>query len=94
MSIQKIMPLLKDGIQLFFILFLSVFSKRIFNYYWNKYEVEPLEHTYFNLYVNWLLYKGKKYNMSYEQINILIFCIVWPLITILSLLLNVILILI
>jgi len=88
---MKILLIVKDGICLFLILFLSLCSKKIFNYYWNKYEIKPLSHTYFNLCVNWLLYKGKKYNMSYEQINVLIFCFIWPIITIVSILLNILL---
>jgi len=91
-KIIQIILLIKDGVYLFFVLLFSLLSKKAFNYYWNKYEIEPLKHTYFNLCVNWLLYKGKKYNMSYEQINVLIFCFIWPLITIISILINILLI--
>jgi len=45
----------------------------------------------FNLCVQWLLYHGNKLNMSYEQINVLIFCIIWPIITLVSISLNIIL---
>lgn len=86
---MKAILLVKDGFCLFFVLLFSVLSKSVFNYYWNKYEVEQLPHTYFNLCVNWLLYKGHEYNITYEQINVLIFCIIWPIITIVSILLNI-----
>ncbi len=46
----------------------------------------------FNLCVNWLYHTKDKYNIDYETINTIIFCIIWPLITIISLILNIILI--
>lgn len=81
--------LLKDGFCLFFILLGAALSKKIFKYYWNKYKVYNTPPSIFNLCVNWLLYKGNKYNMTYQSINIVIFCIIWPLITIISLMFNV-----
>ena len=42
----------------------------------------------FNLCVQWLLFHGRRLRLSYEDINVMIFCIVWPVVTILSLLLN------
>ena len=39
-----------------------------------------------------IYYTKDKYNIDYEAINTIIFCIIWPLITIISLLLNIILI--
>lgn len=88
-KIVQIISLVKDGVCLFFILLFSVFSNKVFNYYWNKYKTIQTERSYFNLCMNWLLYKGKKYNITYEQINVLIFCIIWPIITGLSILLNI-----
>lgn len=84
--------LFKDGFCLFFILISSVFSKRIFKYYWNKYKVFNTPESVFNLCVNWLYCKKDKYNIDYEHINTIIFCVIWPLITIISILLNIILI--
>ena len=48
----------------------------------------------FNLCVQWLLYNGQRLNLSYERINILIFCIIWPMITITSIALNIVLIIV
>ena len=42
----------------------------------------------FNLCVNWLYYKKDKYDMNYESINVIIFCVIWPLITLTSIVLN------
>ena len=89
---KKIIKLLYKGLQLFFILPLCLCSKKVFNYYWNKYYTEPLELSIFNLCIQWLLYTGKQLDLDYESINVLIFCIIWPIITILSIALNVILI--
>lgn len=87
--LMVVVLLIKDGFCLFFILLGSVFSKKIFKYCWNKYKVYDTPPGIFNLCVNWLLYKGNKYNMTYQSINIVIFCIIWPLITIISLMFNV-----
>ena len=92
-KLMAIFLLLKDSFYLFFILIGSVCSKRILRYYWNKYEVFNTPISIFNLCVNWLYYKKHKYNISYELINVLIFCIIWPLITITSIVLNIILLL-
>lgn len=43
----------------------------------------------FNLCVQWLLYVGNKTNLSYEALNVLIFCVIWPIITITSIVLNI-----
>lgn len=55
--------------------------------------MQRLDKTIFNLCVQWLLYVGAKVNMSYTQINVLIFCLMWPLLTISSIILNLIFIL-
>lgn len=94
MSLIIIIPkLLFKGLQLFFILPLCFFSRTAFTHYWNKYYTMDLEPNIFNLCVQWLLYTGKKLNLSYQRINVLVFCIVWPVLTILSVLLNIILVL-
>lgn len=68
---------------------MSFCSNRAFNYYWNKYYVRPLEKNMFNLCVQWLLYVGNKVGLY--QVNILIFCIIWPLITFVSIIFNIVL---
>lgn len=80
--------LFKDSFCLFFILIGAAFSKRVLKHYWNKYKVYDIPVNVFNLCVNWLHYTGRKYGMTYETINVIIFCIIWPIITITSLLLN------
>lgn len=80
--------LFKDGFCLFFILLGSACSKRILKYYWNKYKVFNTPMNIFNLCVNWLYYKKDKYDMNYESINVIIFCVIWPLITLTSIVLN------
>lgn len=56
--------------------------------------MQPLSKSLFNLCAQWLLYMCNKLNMSYEKVNILIFCIIWPSITIFSIMLNIILLII
>ena len=87
-NLMVVFLLFKDSLCLFFILIGSVFSKRVLKHYWNKYKVFDTHVDVFNLCVNWLYYTGRKYEMSYETINVIIFCIIWPIITITSLLLN------
>lgn len=88
MSITTIPLLLFRGLQLFFILPLCACSEKAFIRFWNKYYTRDLKPNIFNLCVQWLLYYGRRMNLSYERINVLIFCILWPAITIVSLLLN------
>ena len=38
--------------------------------------------------VDFLTYLGEKLKLSYEEVNIWIFCIIWPIITLLSLGMN------
>lgn len=87
----KLIYLISKGIYLFFLLPLCMCSKHIFDKAWNKYYVQSLPKNIFNLCVQWLLHTGNKLNMTYEKINILIFCIIWPIITIFSIILNIIL---
>ena len=89
---MKIIYLLIKGLELFFLLPFCMLSKRAFEKMWYKYYVRPLPKTIFNLCVQWLLYVGDKIGMTYERINVVIFCIVWPLITIASIALNIVLI--
>ena len=93
-NLKKIFYLLINGVYLFFILAISFFSSKVFNYYWNKYYNRPLEKNIFNLCVQWLLYIGDKVGLDYYEINVLIFCIIWPIITIISIIFNIILLVI
>ncbi len=77
-----------EGLKLFFILPFALTSKKVFEACWTKYYVQPMPKTVFNLCVQWLLFNGRRLRLSYEDINVKIFCIVWPVVTILSLLLN------
>ncbi len=88
---KKFAILLWEGLKLFFILPFAMTSKRIFESCGTTYYIEPMPKNVFNLCVQWLLSQGRRLGFSYEDINVLIFCIVWPAITILSLLLNAIL---
>ena len=88
----KIIPLLLfRGTQLFFIHPLCACSQKAFQRYWNKYYMRPLAPNTFNLCVQWLLYNGQRLNLSYERINVLVFCVVWPAITMASIVLNIVL---
>lgn len=91
MNLKNSLLLLLKGLQLFFILPLCFCSKKAFRHYWEKYYMQPLPQSIFNLCVQWLLYNGNKMNLSYEEINIVIFCVIWPLITIISISLNIVL---
>jgi hypothetical protein len=86
----KIAYLLYKGMELLFLLPACMISKRVFEKVWNHFYMKPLPKNMFNICVQWLLYCGKKTNLSYTQINVLIFCIIWPIITIFSILLNII----
>lgn len=90
--LKMILYLLYKGLELLFLLPLCMCFKNIFNKVWNHYYITPLPKNIFYLCVQWLLYCGNKIGMSYTNINILIFCIIWPIIMITSILLNVILI--
>lgn len=90
-AIYRIVYIIYKSAELFILLPLAMLSQSVFNNAWNRYYTQPLEKSIFNLCVQWLLFVGEKVNMSYTQINVLIFCIVWPIITISSILLNIIL---
>ena len=91
-SIKSIIYLLYKGLELLFLLPLCMCFNNIFNKTWDYYYTTPLPKNMFNLCVQWLLYCGEKINMSYTQINVLIFCVIWPIIMVVSILLNIILI--
>lgn len=79
------------SLELFFLLPVAMCMNTVFDKAWKRYYMQPLEKNIFNLCVQWLLFVGDKVNLSYTQINVLIFCISWPLITITSIVLNIIL---
>ena len=87
-KLMAVFLLCKDGFCLFFILIGSICSKRILKYYWNKYKVFNTPMNVFNLCVNWLYYKKDKYDMNYESINVILFCVIWPLIMLTSFVFN------
>ena len=87
---MRIAYLLYKGFELFLLLPFCMCSKSIFNRTWDKYYTEELPKNMFNLCVQWLLSVGEKVGLDYHRINILIFCIIWPLITLVSILLNII----
>ena len=93
-NLKKSIYILINSIYFFIILLFSFFSKRIFNYYWNKYYTNNTinNKTIFNLCVQWLLYISNKTNLTYEQLNVIIFCVIWPVVTILSIFGNILLI--
>ena len=90
-TMRRYLYILIEGIKLFFILPFALTSKKVFERCWNRYYAKPLGKNIFNLCVQWLLYQGKRLGLGYERINVIIFCIVWPVITLASFLLNVIL---
>lgn len=87
-KLMAVFQLFKDGFCLFFILLGSMCSRRILKYYWNKYKVFNTPMNVFNLCVNWLYYKKDKYDMNYESINVILFCVIWPLIMLTSFVFN------
>lgn len=87
-KLTVVFQLFKDGFCLFFILLGSMCSRRILKYYWNKYKVFNTPMNIFNLCVNWLYYKKDKYDMNYESINVILFCVIWPLIMLTSFVFN------
>ncbi len=89
--IYNTLYVLVKSIELFFLLPAAACSSKVFDWAWHSYYVQPMDKSVFNLCVQWLLYVGGKVNLSYTRINVLIFCIIWPIITILSITLNIIL---
>lgn len=98
---KKILIIILSGIALIPILLLSLCNKscRIkvwyqLNDYTINYEKLPNNKIdqLFTLCVNFLLIVAERLNMTYNEVNIWIFCIIWPIITILSLITNVLLI--
>lgn len=92
-NLSKGWYLFERSVELFFLLPLAACSRKVFDWAWRRYYMQRLDKTIFNLCVQWLLYVGDKVNLSYTQINVLIFCLIWPMITISSIILNFILLL-
>lgn len=82
---------LAKSIELFFLLPLAACSGKVFDWAWRRYYMQDLDKNIFNLCVQWLLHVGSRVGLSYTQINVLIFCVIWPVITILSIILNIVL---
>lgn len=90
-NVYKAGYVVAKSIELFFILPLAACSGKVFDWAWRRYFMQNLDKNMFNLCVQWLLYVGNMVGLSYTQINILIFCIIWPVVTILSIILNIVL---
>lgn len=87
--LYKTFYVLAQAVMLFFILIVCTFSKRALHFFFHLYGPSSYPENVFNLCVVWLQYVGGKVGLNYFQINIVIFCIVWPAVTITSLVLNV-----
>ena len=83
--------LIVKALELLVLLPACMLSRRVFDKVWKKYYVQPLPKDIFNLCVQWLMYHGEKTHLSYTQINVLIFCIIWPVVTVFSIVLNILL---
>ena len=95
---KKILTIIFSGILLIPVLVLCFVSKKMRIKYWYAFNHDLKTYPYlpdnktdqmFSLCVNFLLLVGKRVGMSYNEINIWIFCIIWPAITIVSISLNV-----
>lgn len=91
---KNFVVIILSGILLIPILLAALTIKKIRLYFWhyfnrytNVYSILPLDKTdqMFELCVNYLMIIGEKTNMTYNQINIYIFCFLWPIITLLAL---------
>ncbi|MBO5675771.1 MAG: hypothetical protein J6S07_05540 [Bacteroidaceae bacterium] len=97
---KRLLIILFSGILLIPVLVLCLVSKKQRIKYW--YAFNDRIKTYpslpenkidqlFSLCVNFLLLVGKRVRMSYNEINIWIFCIIWPVLTLISIALNIVL---
>ncbi len=97
---KRLLIILFSGILLIPVLVLCLVSKKQRIKYW--YAFNDRIKTYpslpenkidllFSLCVNFLLLVGKRVGMSYNEINIWIFCIIWPVLTLISIALNIVL---
>ena len=97
---KRLLIILFSGILLIPVLVLCLVSKKQRIKYW--YAFNDRIKTYpslpenkidqlFSLCVNFLLLVGKRVRMSYNEINIWIFCIIWPILTLISIALNIVL---
>ncbi len=89
-SIKNLIVIILNGILLIPILILTLVSDKLRVIIWKK--INKRTDTYntlpnnridqlFSLCVNFLLILGEKVGMSYNEINIWIFCIIWPILT-------------
>ena len=97
---KRLLIILFSGILLIPVLVLCLVSKKQRIKYW--YAFNDRIKTYpslpdnkidqlFSLCVNFLRLVGKRVGMSYNEINIWIFCIIWPVLTLISIALNIVL---
>jgi hypothetical protein len=94
--IKKILIIIMFGIILIPILFLSLFIKNVRIYCWETFNA--VTHTYnylpndkinqlFGLCVNYLIIIANRLNITYNEVNIWIFCVIWPILTLILLIL-------
>ena len=92
----KSLIIIFHGIILIPILILTLVSNKLRTIIWHKlnnktnnYAIFPNNKIdqLFSLCVNFLLILGKKVNMTYNEVNIWIFCIIWPILTLILLIL-------
>ena len=97
---KRLLIILFSGILLIPVLVLCLVSKKQRIKYW--YAFNDRIKTYpslpenkidqlFSLCVNFLLLVAKRVGMTYNEINIWIFCIIWPVLTLISIALNIVL---
>ena len=97
---KRLFTILFYGILLIPVLVLCLISKKQRIKYWYAFNANLKTYPslpdnkidqLFSLCVNFLLIVGKRVGMSYNEINIWIFCIIWPVLTLISLVLNIVL---
>ena len=97
---KRLLIILFSGILLIPVLVLCLVSRKQRIKYWYAFNVRTKTYPslpdnkidqLFSLCVNFLLLVGKRVGMSYNEINIWIFCIIWPVLTLISIALNIVL---
>jgi hypothetical protein len=91
---KKLIIIILSGILLIPILLGAMTIKKVRLYFWNYFNryynlTLPLNKTdqIFGLCVNYLMMIGEKTNMTYNEVNVYIFCLIWPIITLVALIL-------
>lgn len=66
---------------------IAVTIKKMIQKYFDK-NINIIDSVFY-ICVNFLIYWAEKFNITYNQINVIIFCIIWPIITLISLCTNI-----